>query len=308
MKANIAASAYLLYAAGGGPQHWSCKFSPYEDFNYQPQFYKNGAPVGPPPPPPPPTPCSTLPAAGGVIDESSTCFELYGPAQYWRTVTGQGHMGGLRWTNATQQSAPSNWARWQIKLAAAGSYTVQYYAVAAYAKFKSTRYVVRHAGKDKTLIVDQSAGGTGWRTLGTFNFAAGGGQHVSINDDTASPVAQDQHITADAIKLFPAGSPPPPPPPPSSKQDAGTSQPPPPGPGSPDGAVDPGPNRPDSGVPGPAPDGDVPGSNDPYPDPMQPNGVLGGGCSVAESSSGAEAYALLVMLGLLLLRRRRRPA
>lgn len=45
-EANIAASAYLLYAPGGGPQHWSCKFSPYEDFSYVPQFYKNGQPVG----------------------------------------------------------------------------------------------------------------------------------------------------------------------------------------------------------------------------------------------------------------------
>ena len=45
-EANIAASAYLLYAPGGGPQHWSCKFSPYEDFNYVPQFYKNGVAVG----------------------------------------------------------------------------------------------------------------------------------------------------------------------------------------------------------------------------------------------------------------------
>ena len=244
-----------------------------------------------------------------MIDESSTCFEQYGPAQYWRVVTGQGHMGGLRWTNATQQSAPSNWARWQIKLAAAGSYTVQYYAVAAYAMFKSTRYVVRHAGKDQTLIVDQSAGGTGWRTLGTFDFAAGGGQHVSINDDTASPVAQDQHITADAIKLFPAGSPPPPPPPPP-KQDAGTSQPP-PGPGSSDGAVDPW-ARPDSGVPGPAPDGEVLGPNNATPDPSLPGGggVLGGGCSVAGPSSVVEAWPLLtlLMLGLVLLRRRRHPA
>jgi hypothetical protein len=42
--ANIAASAYLLYASG--PGQWSCKFSPFEDFNYQPQFYKNGVAVG----------------------------------------------------------------------------------------------------------------------------------------------------------------------------------------------------------------------------------------------------------------------
>jgi MYXO-CTERM domain-containing protein len=50
-EANIAASAWLLYQAG--PGQWSCKYSPYEDFNYQPQFYKNGVPVGPAPDPTP---------------------------------------------------------------------------------------------------------------------------------------------------------------------------------------------------------------------------------------------------------------
>ncbi len=44
-EANIAASAYLLYKSGKG--QWSCTFSPYEDFNYVPQFYKDGVAVGP---------------------------------------------------------------------------------------------------------------------------------------------------------------------------------------------------------------------------------------------------------------------
>jgi hypothetical protein len=42
-EANIAASANLFKASGASP--WSCKYSPVDDFNYQPQFYKNGVAI-----------------------------------------------------------------------------------------------------------------------------------------------------------------------------------------------------------------------------------------------------------------------
>jgi hypothetical protein len=46
-EANIAASAYLLYAKGGGKQHWECKYSPFEQPGYTPRFFDdNGNPVG----------------------------------------------------------------------------------------------------------------------------------------------------------------------------------------------------------------------------------------------------------------------
>ncbi|MCK5798821.1 MAG: transglycosylase SLT domain-containing protein, partial [Deltaproteobacteria bacterium] len=189
---NIAASAWLLYTSGGGPQHWSCKYSPFEDFGYTPQFYKNGVPVGPPPPPPPP--CGTLPTAGGTIDEKGSCFELHGPSTYWRSVTNEGLGGHLYWTNATKQSAPSNWARWSINLSAAGKYEVFYYAVATFAVFAETRYVLHHGAQDTTLLVDQGRGGAGWRSLGVFDFSAGTGQHLSVYDNTPQTIASDQHI------------------------------------------------------------------------------------------------------------------
>ena len=49
-EANIAASAYLLYVSYGGPKHWVCKYSPFENFGYKPKYYKNGKKVGPPAP------------------------------------------------------------------------------------------------------------------------------------------------------------------------------------------------------------------------------------------------------------------
>jgi hypothetical protein len=309
-EANIAASAWLLYAPGGGPQHWSCKHSPFEDFNYQPQFYKDGNPVGPPPPPPPP--CGIVPASGGVIDEAGSCFALHGPSQYWRTVSGSGHNGALRWTNATQASAPSNWARWTINVASAGSYKLWYYAVPTYAKFDKVRYVLRHGGQDKTIIVDQSQGGSGWRVIGTYTFAAGGGQHLSVHDDTPSAVASDQHIIADAIKLTPATTTPPPPPPKDSgvpTRDAGA-------PSKPDAGAPTGP-EPDSGQPiKPAADSGAelaPDSGSPYPGVdsglyLPPNNTggnqlrasLSGGCALAPGDPIA-GNGRLTMLGLLLL-------
>lgn len=316
-EANIAASAYLLYANGGGPQHWSCKFSPFEDFNYKPQYYKNGVAVAPP------TPCGTLPSAGGTISESGSCFELYGPAQYWRSVSGQGAGSHLYWTNATKQTSASNWARWQIKLAAAGKYEVFYYAVSAYAEFTATRYVLRHAGVDKTLIVNQAQGGTGWRSLGKFDFAAGASQHLSVYDNTSQTVAADTHIVADAIKLVKVTTPTPPPPPPPTPEPEPTPTPAPTP--EPQPEPDSGVPAPDSGVPAPdsgglAPDSGIswtpaPPANEEPGDPTDPSSTtsyperaqLTGGCNVASGSASNGSFGLLLLLvGLAVSRRRKR--
>ena len=226
-----------------------------------------------------------------MIDDSGPCFALHGPKNRWHKVTGQGHKKALRWVNALQQSAPSNWARWQVKPAKAGKYTVQYYAVAAYARFKRARYVVRHAGTSKMVLVDQSEGKTGWRILGTFHFAAGGGQHVSVHDDTSSPVAKNQHIAVDAIRLVPAANKPPtPPPPPKTKKK-----------GPPPSKTPP---APDGGAPWASPDGDVPGTYDPGQE-WPGYGQVSGGCSVTDGAP-LPGWTALLVLGLLLVRRRRR--
>jgi MYXO-CTERM domain-containing protein len=147
--------------------------------------------------------CGTIPAAGGIIDDSDTCAGFYGPAQYWRSAE-VGHGGSLLWTNAYQGDDPSNWARWMIDVETAGTYRAEVYLTPEYAVFDHVRYEVSHAGTADALVVDQGAvAEAGWYELGTFDFAAGPGQHVSVYDNSADAVAEEQHIAFDALRLTP---------------------------------------------------------------------------------------------------------
>jgi len=152
---------------------------------------------------PPATDCEALGADGGTIEETSDCFAAYGPATYWRTESA-GHGGSMLWTNAFENDSPSNWARWHLNLDAGGEYAVEIYAESAYAVNRSTRYALRHGDVEHEMEVDLS-GADGWVRLGTFEFAPGGGQHLSVYDNTTGPVGSDQHIPADAVRLIPAG-------------------------------------------------------------------------------------------------------
>ncbi len=154
---------------------------------------------------PPSVDCDPLPADGGVVDETSSCFRAFGPSAYWRRVEGAGHGGSLLWTNAFESDSPSNWARWHVVPSEPGHYAVEVWAEPEYALWGATRYSVRHAGSETTLEIDQSAG-TGWLRLGVFPFDAGAGQHVSVYDDSPVSVAPEQHIAADALRLVPAGA------------------------------------------------------------------------------------------------------
>ncbi|MCC6747057.1 MAG: transglycosylase SLT domain-containing protein [Deltaproteobacteria bacterium] len=286
-EANIAASAYLLYAAGGGPKHWSCKHSPFEEPGYQPKFWDdNGNPIGTQPPPTGST-CPELPASGGIIDEKSPCFEKAGTETYWHVVTGQGHDGSLLWTDATSGATPDNTAKWKISLAAAGRYEVKYYGVPEYAVFSATRYTVRHKGQETPLTINQSGGSAGWRTLGTFDFAKGADQYVAIFDNASATVPKNQHIVVDAIRLDPAG----------------TTTPPPTGDARPTGP------SPDGGVSVPPPPGSPP-TQPPQTEPTDPDGnPVMGGCSVAEGPGSHSLAIVLLALWWLSGRRRgsRRP-
>ena len=153
--------------------------------------------------PPELTSCGTVPAAGGIVDDSDTCAGFYGPAQYWRAAEA-GHGGSLLWTNAYQGDDPSNWARWILDIEAAGTYRAEVYLTPEYAVFDHVRYEVAHGGATEAITVDQGAvAEEGWVSLGSFDFAQGPGQHVSVFDNSADPVAEEQHIAFDALRLTP---------------------------------------------------------------------------------------------------------
>lgn len=140
---------------------------------------------------------------GATIDNKSTCFQMFGSQKFWRTAAG-GFSGDLRWTNAFKSDNPSNWARWNMNFSEGGQYKVFYYSVPEFAIFSSTRYVVKHDGKDEEFFIDQSASKEeGWQEIGTYTFAKGASQWVAVHDDSPVNVEEDQHVIADAIRILP---------------------------------------------------------------------------------------------------------
>lgn len=213
--------------------------------------------------------CGALGAFGGVIDDADPCFQFFGPSQYWRLETTIGYGGSLRWTNAFTSTAPSNWARVNLDLAEAGDYEVEVFLTAPFAIYAATEYVVRHAGVEDTVYVDQAmeAKPEGvWVSLGVYAFAAGADQNLSVFDDVAGGVASGQHIVADAVRLTRVGMTP----------------------------------------PDPGPIDEAPGG-DPDVDPSTEPLAHRGGCVVAGADAGVDAVLpLLAGLGVLLVRARAR--
>ncbi len=152
--------------------------------------------------------CGIVPAGGGIIDNDDPCFQLFGPSTYWRYVTGAGHGGDFYWTHGFVNDTPSNTARWTIDMAAAGRYRVEvnnnrdWIVANGFDQSMRTIYEVRHSGRDESLIVDQSAADA-WVSLGEYDFAAGGSQHVNVIDNTGE--TGERKIVADALRLTPVG-------------------------------------------------------------------------------------------------------
>ncbi|MCB9537536.1 MAG: MYXO-CTERM sorting domain-containing protein [Myxococcales bacterium] len=290
--------------------------------NQQTPFFTDGLPA------PDRGPCAPpLGVEGGVIDDDGPCFVPYGPAQYWRSVGGEGHGGGLLWTNAFQNDTPSNWGQWRFEVAAAGTYTVEVHTVAAYSLHDAVRYAVQHAGGSAERVVDL-AGKTGWTALGDFRFEPGNAYSVSMFDNVPGAIGSDVHITADAVRLRAEAPPPPPPrmdaaPPPPPPRDAGAPPPPPPE----DAGAPPPPAR-DAFVPPPARDAFVPPpvGDDAEPPPFQDDDPMpgvdaglggpaddetravsskqSGGCDTTPDAPAPAWWGLLGLLGLWVRRRR----
>lgn len=224
--------------------------------------------------------CGRLPAGGGVIDELDRCADFFGPPQYWRAVDGAGEGGSLLWTDSFEAAEPSNWARWSLDLAEAGRYRVEYHAVAEYALAPRVRYEVRHGEATDAVWIDQGAAAD-WVSLGEFDFAAGGYQSVAVFDNTDQPVADDQHIVFDALRLTPC----------SAGGECGDA-----GPGEEPG---------DGGDPtDPSDPGSGPGAGDPGGE-AGPSG-LAGGCTAAGGDGVGLGSAWLVIVAAALGWRRRR--
>jgi uncharacterized protein (TIGR03382 family) len=148
-------------------------------------------------------PCGTIAAEGGTIDDDNACFTAGGPSQFLRHVSSAGEGGGLIWTHATEEPSESNYATWNLQVAAAGRYVVEVSTPAAFAQSKQAHYAIRAAGATTVVDLDQTAV-DGWQSLGTFDFAEGGDQSVHLGDNTGEPESANVQLVFDAVRLTPA--------------------------------------------------------------------------------------------------------
>jgi hypothetical protein len=145
-----------------------------------------------------PDACGVIGPLGGDIDDTDPCFSAGGPAATLRHVTDAGMNDTLVWTHATASDLPGNFAQWSLAFAEAGRYRLEVYTAAVHAQSKRAMYRVRADGVTSELALDQSAV-DGWQTLGELSFAAGGAQHVQLDDNTGE--AGDTELAFDAIRL-----------------------------------------------------------------------------------------------------------
>lgn len=136
--------------------------------------------------------CVTIPE-GGVIDQRSECYLAAGDPRYWRKET-TGYGDTREWTGSTMAAKAANFARWVVK-AKPGRYHVDVYLSGEGSK--QAKYSVVHAGMAETVTVDQTA--SGWVSLGEFDFAGSGDEHVMLGDNTGE---DGVHVVFDAVRVL----------------------------------------------------------------------------------------------------------
>jgi hypothetical protein len=136
--------------------------------------------------------CPKLPE-GGVIDQRSECYVAGGDPRYWHRET-TGYNDTREWTGSTMSADAANFGEWIVK-APAGRYHVDVYLSGEGAKTAS--YQVVHGGVTDAVLVDQTT--SGWVTLGDFDFAGTGDEHVMLGDNTGEA---DAHVVFDAVRVL----------------------------------------------------------------------------------------------------------
>lgn len=145
---------------------------------------------------------TTPPQPGTVIvDDTDPGFVKGGSSSGWRTAA-EGYGGHLTWTRNNDRVRPNyNWARWYPSLVS-GWYEVLVYIPERYTTTSRARYWIAHANGFTLRVVNQSANGNRWVSLGTYRFDGTEADYVSLSDVTYEP-RLSRLIAFDAIKWEP---------------------------------------------------------------------------------------------------------
>jgi len=148
-----------------------------------------------------PIPSPTPPPGAVIVDDSDPGFVRGGSPSGWH-IAWEGYNGRLIWTRNNDRVRPNyNWARWYPSLVA-GRYEVFVYIPERYSTTARARYWVSHASGFTLRLVDQSANGNRWVSLGTYRFSGTRRDYVSLSDVTYEPYLS-RLIAFDAVKWEP---------------------------------------------------------------------------------------------------------
>jgi len=144
------------------------------------------------------------PPTGVIVDDTDAGFVKNGSPTGWHTAA-EGYGGHLTWTrNNNQRRDNYNWARWYPDLASA-RYEVFVYIPDRYSTTSGARYWVSHRDGYTLRLVDQSANGGRWVSLGAYWFRGTNDDHVSLSDVTYEPYLS-RLIAFDAVKWVPSNA------------------------------------------------------------------------------------------------------
>jgi hypothetical protein len=136
-----------------------------------------------------------------VVDDRDPNFVRGGSPGGWR-FEAEGYNGSLTWSRNNDRARPNyNWARWYPNLRP-GRYEVFVYIPDRFTTTSGARYWVSHAGGTTLRVVDQSAHGNQWVSLGTYTFGGSRNDYVSLADVTYEPYLS-RLIAWDAVRWEP---------------------------------------------------------------------------------------------------------
>jgi hypothetical protein len=136
-----------------------------------------------------------------IVDDTDPGFVRGGAAGGWHTAN-EGYGNRLTWTRNNDWARPNyNWARWYPRLTH-GLYEVLVFIPERYTTTSSAHYWISYEFGYAEHVVDQSANGNRWVSLGTYQFRGLAGDYVSLSDVTGE-TRLTQLIAFDAIKWVP---------------------------------------------------------------------------------------------------------
>lgn len=140
------------------------------------------------------------PGGGALVDDTHGAF-VQGGSGDWQAAA-EGYGDHLAWTrNNDYARSDYNWGRWYPDLAP-GRYELFVYIPDRYTTTHNARYWISHRDGFTLRVVDQSANGGHWVSLGTYWFRGTDQDYLSLADVTFEPY-HSTLVTFDAARWDP---------------------------------------------------------------------------------------------------------